>query len=67
LPIQVLDTHPEEFSFVPHSGVAHQDDDGAEKVTSTLAPAASQSSRHQFPFRFIVKTKKSPMLFDHFD
>ena len=30
------------------------------------APVASQSSRYQFPFRFIVKTKVSSMLFHHF-
>jgi hypothetical protein len=67
LPIQVLDTHPEELSFVPHSRVPHQDDDVPEKLTSSWAPVASQSSRYQFPFRFIIKTKMSPMLFHHFD
>jgi len=67
LPIQILDTHPEEFSFVPHSCVAHQDDDVPEKITSPWAPVASQGSHCQFPFRFIVKTKVSSMLFHHFD
>src|SRR6516165_3656594 len=65
LPIQVFDTHPEEFSFVPHSCVAHQDDDVPEKFTCSWAPAASQSPRHQFPFRFIVKPKVTSMLFHH--
>ena len=64
LPIQV---DPKEFSFVPHSCVAHQDDDVPEKFTSSWAPAGSQSPRYQFPFRFIVKTKVSSMLFHHFD
>jgi hypothetical protein len=41
LPIQVFDTHPEEFSFVPHPGVAHQDDNVPEEFTSSWAPAAS--------------------------
>jgi hypothetical protein len=67
LPIQVLDTHPEEFSFVPHSCVAHQDDDVPEKFASSWAPAASQSPSDQFPFRFMVKTKVSFMLFHHFN
>jgi hypothetical protein len=67
LPVQILDTHPEEFSFVPHSRVAHQDDDVTEKVTSSWAPVASQASHRQFPFRFIVKTKMSTVLFHHFD
>ena len=66
-PIQILDTHPEEFSFIPHSCIAHQDNDVPEKVTSTRAPVASSGSHYQFPFRFIVKTKVSPMLFHHFD
>ena len=48
LPVQILDTHPEEFSFVPHSRVAHQDDDVTEKVTSSWAPVASQASHRQF-------------------
>src|SRR6202021_1815674 len=61
------DAHPEEFSFVPHSRVAHQDDDVTEKVTSSWAPVASQASHRQFPFRFIVKTKMSTVLFHHFD
>jgi hypothetical protein len=39
----------------------------AVKDTSSWAPVASQSSRHQFPFRFIGKTKVSSMLFHHFD
>src|SRR5579864_4825444 len=67
LPIQILDTHPEEFSFISHSCVAHQDHDVLEKETSSWAPVASQSSRYQFPFRVIVKTKVSSMLFHHFD
>ena len=37
-------THPEQFSFVPHSCVAHQDDNIPEKFTSSRAPAAGQSS-----------------------
>src|SRR2546425_12534417 len=60
LPVQILDTHPEEFSFVPHSRVAHQDDDVTEKVTSSWAPVASQASHRQFPFRFIVKRSCRP-------
>jgi hypothetical protein len=67
LPIQVLDTHSEEFSFVPHSCVAHRDDDVPEKFASAWAPVASQRSRYQFPLRIIVKTKVSSMLFHHFD
>lgn len=31
LPVQILDKHPEESSFVPHSRVAHQDDDVTER------------------------------------
>jgi len=45
LPIQVLDTHPEEFSFVPHSCVAHQDDDVAKKFTSSRAPVCKPKLR----------------------
>jgi hypothetical protein len=67
LPVQILDSHPEEFSFVPHSPVAHQDDDVTKKVTSSWASVASQASHRQFPFRFIVKTKMSTVLFHHFD
>jgi hypothetical protein len=65
LPIEVLDTHLEEFSFVPHSCVAHQDDDVPEKCSSSWVPVASQGSRYQFPFRLIVKPKVSSMLFHH--
>jgi hypothetical protein len=31
LPIEILDTHPQEFSFIPHSCVAHQDNDVPEE------------------------------------
>ena len=46
LPIQILDTHPEEFPFAPYSCVAHQDDDVPEKVTSAWVQVASQGSHH---------------------
>ena len=46
---------------------AHQDDDVPEKFTSSRVPPASQCSRYQFLFRFIVKPKVSSMLFHHFD
>src|SRR5581483_938641 len=67
LPIQVLDAHPEELSFVPHSRIAHQDDDIAEKLTGSLSPLAGQSSRYEFLLCFVVESKMSSMLLHHFD
>jgi len=67
LPIKVLNAHLEEFSLVPHSRVAHQDDNVAEKFERSRAPFAGYSSREQFPFRFIVKPKMSSMLLHQFD
>ena len=61
LPAQVFDTHLVEFSLIPHSGVTHQDDNIAEKVTSSWSPLAIGSSHNQFFFCFVVKPKVSPM------
>jgi hypothetical protein len=53
LPVQVFDTHPVEFSLIPHSGVTHQDDNIAEKVTSSwslplqLKPNAVEYEEHK--------------------
>jgi len=33
LPVEILDPHPKELSFVPHSGVAHQDNDVSEEFS----------------------------------
>src|SRR5262245_38828296 len=66
-PIEILDAHAVEFSLVSHSRIAHQDDDVTEKFTRSLAPLASRGARYEFPFRFIVKPKVSPMLLHHFD
>src|SRR5580658_6533139 len=56
-PIQVLDAHPVKLSFVPHAGIAHQDDDVSEKLKTAFPPIAGSSARQQFLFRFIVKTE----------
>src|ERR1700751_4844328 len=47
LPIKVLDPYPEEFSFVPHSSIAHQDDDVAEQLKGSRAPFALRSTHKQ--------------------
>jgi hypothetical protein len=54
-PIQVLDAHPVKLSFVPHAGIAHQDDDVWEKLKAAFPPIASSSAGQQFLFGFIVK------------
>src|SRR5271166_2956462 len=54
-PIQVLNAHPVKLSFVPHAGIAHQDDDVSEKLKAAFPPIAGSSARQQFLFRFIVK------------
>src|ERR1700692_2834018 len=54
-PIQLLDAHPVKLSFVPHAGIAHQDDDVSEKLKAAFPPIAGSSARQQFLFRFIVK------------
>jgi hypothetical protein len=54
--IQVLDTHSEEFSFVPHSCVAHRDDECPGKVRGASCKPKlplSVSSPHTFVFTTI--------------
>src|SRR5271155_3311753 len=49
-PIQILDAHPVKLSFVPHAGIAHQDDDVSEKLKAAFPPIAGSSARQQFLF-----------------
>src|SRR5215469_9188425 len=45
LPIEILDTRAVELSLVSHARVAHQNDNVAEKVTSSFQTLAGGSSR----------------------
>jgi hypothetical protein len=56
-PIQVLDAHPVKLSFVPHAGIAHQDDDFPEELKAAFPPIAGSGARQEFLFRFIVKSE----------
>jgi len=67
LPIEILNAHPVEFTLISHSGIAHQDDDIAEKVEGSPPPGTRLSCFDLPPFRFTVKAKMPPMLLHHFD
>ena len=40
-PIQVLDAHSVKLSFVPHAGIAHQDDDVPEELKAAFPPVTA--------------------------
>jgi len=65
-PIQVLDAHPVKLSFVPHAGIAHQDDDVPEKLKAAFPPIAGSGARQQFLFRFIVKPEWTSVFLHQF-
>jgi hypothetical protein len=53
--------------LVPHPGIAHQDDNVAEKLKGSPSPGAGLSSFEQLAFCCIIKPKIPPMLLHHFD
>jgi hypothetical protein len=67
LPVEILDAHPKQFSFISHSGIAHQNNDVAKELSCTRAPCAASTCREQFVLRDIIKSQRSPVFLHQFD
>ena len=62
-PIQVLYTYPVQFSFVSHTGVAHQNHDVLEKLPAAIPPVALGGARQEFLFRVLIEPPRTSLLF----
>jgi hypothetical protein len=57
IPIDVLDSDLVQLFFVPHAGVAYQDDHVTEKLKRLWPPVAFRSPSQEFLLRFLIKPK----------